>query len=75
MQSWLSNKIWLRAQLEKYFQLDADKIDCFEHHDSHAMQAFVGSGFSSAAILVIDAVGESATAVSIRESTKVENFS
>ncbi|MBP9706284.1 MAG: hypothetical protein KBD78_01475 [Oligoflexales bacterium] len=74
MQSWLSHKIWLRTQLEKYFQLDADKIDFFEHHDSHAMQAFVGSGFYSAAILVIDAVGEWATSSIYQAKYKDQKF-
>lgn len=37
------------------------KIFFSEHHLSHAASAFYTSGFSEAAVLVIDAVGESAT--------------
>jgi len=34
---------------------------CFEHHASHAASAFFGSGFSEAAVLTVDGVGEWAT--------------
>ena len=40
----------------------ADKFFFFEHHKCHAASAFFASGFSSAAVLVVDGIGEFATA-------------
>ncbi len=59
---WLGKKLWTKALLAKRLGLPAKKIVEIEHHRSHLIQAFVGSGFSSAAILTVDAVGENSTA-------------
>ena len=42
--------------------LMADEITIVDHHISHAFEAFVGSGFRSALVLVIDGRGNAVTA-------------
>lgn len=36
-------------------------VQCFEHHESHAASSFYFSGYDSAAVLIVDGVGEWAT--------------
>jgi len=63
---WLREKLWLSASIEQ--SLDDAGVGkagrlCFcEHHESHAASAFFASPYESAAILVLDGVGEWATA-------------
>lgn len=60
MPSWIRQKIYLKAQIQKF--LDFDGMIIFpEHHHSHAASAFYPSPFQEAAILTIDGVGEWAT--------------
>lgn len=59
---WLGKKLWTKALLAKNLNIPAKKILEVEHHQSHLVQAFVGSPFSSAAVLTVDAVGERSTA-------------
>lgn len=67
---WLGKKLWTKALLAKRLGLPAAKILEVEHHQSHLAQAFVGSGFSSATVLTVDAVGENSTAAMAKASWK-----
>ncbi len=58
MKSWLGRKLWAVNSISARLDLSPDKITYLGHHFSHAVQAFMGSGFESAAILVVDAVGD-----------------
>ncbi len=58
MTSWLGSKLWTKARIAQKLQVPPEKIHSIPHHLSHAYQAFVGSGFSEAAVMVMDAVGE-----------------
>jgi len=58
MKSWLGGKLWTEALLAQRLNIPAASLVSFNHHNSHAAQAFMGSGFSEAAILTVDAVGE-----------------
>jgi carbamoyltransferase len=50
-------------------------IDYFDHHESHAASSYYFSGFSDAAVLTVDAVGEWATASYGRaEGSRLELF-
>lgn len=71
---WLGKKLWTKALLAKRLGIPAAKIIEVEHHHSHLVQAFVGSGFSSAAILTVDAVGENSTAAMARASWKEDRL-
>ena len=55
--SQLSNKAKISLKMRN---LVAEKDSCFfiQHHTSHASSAYYPSGFSDAAVLVVDAVGE-----------------
>ena len=65
---WLREKLFIKdeiySQLRKIESFDKKKIKIYfsEHHLSHAASAFYPSGFSSAAILTIDGMGEWASA-------------
>lgn len=56
--SWLGGKLWTEAKICHYFNLEPKAFCSFDHHQSHAAQAFIGSEYQQAAILTIDAVGE-----------------
>lgn len=58
MKAWMGGKLWTLAELAKLNGPRAIPIEYASHHFSHALQAFMGSGFSSAAILIVDAVGD-----------------
>jgi carbamoyltransferase len=58
MKSWLGRKLWSLNTISARLDVDADRISYFSHHYSHAVQAFMGSGFDDAAILIVDAVGD-----------------
>src|SRR6266404_3379298 len=60
--TWLSEKLWIRSRLVRLLGLPAERILFCEHHLSHAASAFYCSGFSEAAILTADGIGEWATA-------------
>jgi len=63
---WLREKLWISAGIEQSLQAagvgKARRLYFCEHHESHAASAFFASPFESAAILVLDGVGEWATA-------------
>jgi carbamoyltransferase len=59
MKSWAGKKLWTLADLESRLPAGSRaKIVYLGHHFSHALQAFLGSGFESSAILIVDAVGD-----------------
>jgi len=62
--TWLGKKLWALNSISKRLDVHPSKISYFNHHFSHAVTAFMGSGFKESAILVIDAVGDwSSTAI------------
>lgn len=61
MVAWLKGKLWPFHDIAKHVGVDPAKIVYFNHHYSHAMTGFLGSGFKDAVILVVDAVGDWAT--------------
>ncbi|AUH51569.1 hypothetical protein CXB49_12440 [Chromobacterium sp. ATCC 53434] len=56
--SWLKEKLWVRSSLSARFNLPLSKIHLMEHHHSHIAQAFFASPFESAAVLIVDGIGE-----------------
>ena len=58
LKSWLGKKLWSLNQLSSRLDVEPDKIGYLSHHFSHAVQAFMGSGFRESAILIVDAVGD-----------------
>ncbi len=66
MPLWMHEKLWISSSIEQSLQAAgagrAGRLYYCEHHESHAASAFFASPFASAAILVLDGVGEWATA-------------
>ncbi|MGA3239531.1 MAG: carbamoyltransferase [Bryobacteraceae bacterium] len=60
--SWFSEKLWIKSRLLKLLDVPASRMLFCEHHLAHAASAFYCSGFSQAAILTVDGIGEWATA-------------
>lgn len=58
MKAWLGKKLWAVGALSARLGVGLDRVSYLGHHFSHAAQAFMGSGFDHAAILVVDAVGD-----------------
>lgn len=58
MKAWLGRKLWAVNTISARLDLPPDKITYLGHHFSHAVQAFMGSGFEESAILIVDAVGD-----------------
>lgn len=58
MKAWMGRKLWSLNTLSSRLDVPAEKISYLSHHFSHGVQAFMGSGFDEAAILVVDAVGD-----------------
>ena len=58
MKAWLGRKLWAVNSISARLDLPPEKITYLGHHFSHAVQAFMGSGFAEAGILVVDAVGD-----------------
>src|SRR3989344_4457139 len=58
MVTWLSDKLWVRSIIADELKIDSKKILFVPHHISHGASAFYPSGFSQAAILTFDGVGE-----------------
>ena len=64
---WLKGKLFMKRKIKEYLEsiekYDYKKVSIAfsEHHLSHAASAFFPSGFSEAAILTVDGVGEWAT--------------
>lgn len=58
MKSWMGKKLWTISDIASSLPGSNAEINYLSHHYSHALQAFLGSGFNSSAILVVDAVGD-----------------
>ena len=68
MKSWIGRKLWALNTISARLDLPPEKITYLGHHFSHAVQAFMGSGFDEAAILIVDAVGDWACSALYRGS-------
>lgn len=58
MVTWLADKLWVRSIITDELKIDPKKVLFVPHHISHAASSFYPSGFSEAAILTFDGVGE-----------------
>lgn len=61
MRDWLGDRLWVRNELSRAFGVPAEKILFCEHQLAHAASAFFPSPHASAAILVLDGLGETAS--------------
>lgn len=66
MKSWLGHKLWAVNKISKKLDIHPSHIQTLDHHLSHAANAFCGSRFNSAAIMVVDAVGDWACTATYR---------
>ncbi len=76
---WLKEKLFqkklLRDELERFGEVDKDRLLFCEHHLSHAASAFYPSPYEQAAVLTMDGVGEWATtSAAIGDGHKLEMF-
>ena len=60
MQEWMHTKLWIPQNIEKELGYSGE-VFYIPHHESHAASSFYCSGFSDAAIVTVDGVGEWAT--------------
>ncbi len=58
MKRWLGDRLWTTNKLSRLLDVHPDRVRVNPHHESHAAQAFVGSGWDDAAILTLDGIGE-----------------
>jgi carbamoyltransferase len=58
IKEWFKRKLWALGHIQKNLKVPEGRISYFSHHFSHALTAFMGSGFEECAILVMDAVGD-----------------
>lgn len=58
LKAWLGRKLWSINTISSRLDVEPGKISYLSHHFSHAVQAFMGSGFEESAILIVDAVGD-----------------
>jgi carbamoyltransferase len=58
MVTWLDEKLWIKAVIQKELGTLAERILFTDHHTAHAASAFFCSPFASAAVLTVDGVGE-----------------
>ncbi|MFH1833190.1 MAG: carbamoyltransferase N-terminal domain-containing protein [Candidatus Levyibacteriota bacterium] len=58
MNNWLVEKLWVRSIIAGKLDIQNKKILFVPHHLSHAAASFYPSGFTNAAIMTVDAVGE-----------------
>ena len=61
LRSQWGGKLWVLDHLAEGLGIQRSRISNCQHHESHAMSAFACSPFSSAAVLVVDGVGERST--------------
>jgi len=61
MKNMLGEKLWVRGLIASQLGISTRKVQCIEHHQSHAAAAFLTAPVSEAAILTTDGVGEWAT--------------
>ncbi len=60
MQEWIGKKMWIPQIIRKELKYKGE-VFFTTHHESHAASSFYASGFSEAAIVTVDGVGEWAT--------------
>jgi carbamoyltransferase len=58
MRAWIGKKLWSLIYVSGKTGVAEENIAYLSHHFSHAVQAFMGSGYSESAVLVVDAVGD-----------------
>lgn len=69
MRRWLGSELWVRNAIAERMKISPRRVHCLPHHQCHAAQAFSTSGFASAAILIVDGVGElSSTTLAVASS-------
>ena len=56
--AYVSEKFWIKSQLQSYLGVQPNQILFCDHHMSHAASAFFASPFDEAAVLTVDGVGE-----------------
>ncbi len=61
MKNMLGEKLWVRGVIASELGIPVRKVQCIEHHQSHAAAAFLTAPTREAAILTADGVGEWAT--------------
>jgi carbamoyltransferase len=61
MNSWLKSKLWTASKIKKELKFKGELL-FVKHHESHSASSVYTSGFSNAAFLSIDGVGENETA-------------
>ncbi|WP_019833514.1 carbamoyltransferase family protein [Sphingomonas sp. PR090111-T3T-6A] len=61
MKNMLGEKLWVRGLIASELGVPVRKVQCIEHHQSHAAAAFLTAPTREAAILTADGVGEWAT--------------
>lgn len=72
MQTWLLDKLWIKAIIREELGISLDQIVFCDHHLSHAASSFYCSPFDKAAILTVDGVGEwTTTAKGIAEGKEI----
>lgn len=74
MQLWLGKKLFVESEIKRATGYEGDVL-FLEHHESHAMSAFLPSPFQDAAVLTIDGVGEWATtSIAVGRGNDVETL-
>jgi len=58
MVSWITDKLWIKSEIQRGCGVSYDKVIFCDHHMSHAASAFFASPFKEAAVLTVDGVGE-----------------
>lgn len=56
--SWMTDKLWIKGEIQRGCGIAYDKVIFCDHHMSHAASAFFASPFREAAVLTVDGVGE-----------------
>jgi carbamoyltransferase len=55
---WLKKKLWIKATVASFLDIDSDKILFCRHHLAHASSSFLCSPYKQAALMTVDGVGE-----------------
>lgn len=72
MQTWLMDKLWIKAILREELGVDPSRIAFCDHHLAHAASSYYCSPFEKAAVLTIDGVGEwTTTSQGVADGTQV----
>ncbi|MBI4027184.1 MAG: hypothetical protein HY360_19520 [Verrucomicrobia bacterium] len=72
MQTWLLDKLWIKAIIRENLGISPERIVFCDHHLAHAASSFYCSSFEKAAILTVDGVGEwTTTATGVAEGNQI----